>query len=100
MLHCCEDFAISRGLRFNAAKTRFSRFPSTACSARFHLGGHQLPFLDTVTHLGHLLQYNLNDTHQKLRDMVKKANCIFASFPRVGPAILTRLSLLLPLTSW
>ena len=97
MLHCCEDFAISHGLRFNASKTQLIRFscsPSATCSARFQLGGHQLSFLDTVTHLGHLLHYNLNDSldiQHKLREMVKKANCVFASFPRVGPAILTRL---------
>jgi hypothetical protein len=97
MLRCCDDFALNRGLCFNASKTqliRFSRSPSSSCSASIHLGGHQLPFLDTVVHLGHLLHYNLSDVpdiNRKLRDMIKKANCIFASFPRVGPAILTRL---------
>jgi len=40
--------------------------------------GQLLPFLDTVSHLGHLLHYDLNDTedvNSKLSDMVRKANC-------------------------
>ena len=59
MLRSCEDFAINRGLRFNASKTQlihFSSSPSSSCKAHFHLCGYELPFLDTVTHLGHLLQ--------------------------------------------
>ena len=97
MLRSCEDFASVRGLRFNASKIqliRFSSLPSSSCLARFHFCGQQLPFLDTVTHLGHLLHYNLSDAHdvnEKLRDMVRKANCLLVSFPRVGCSILTRL---------
>ena len=95
MFRCCEEFASKRSLRFNPTKTqliRFSRTPSSSCMARFTLCGHQLSFLDTVTHLGHLLHYNLSDVpdvNHKLRDMVKKANCLLASFPRVSPAVLT-----------
>ena len=33
----------------------------------------------------------LQDINLKLCDMVRKANCLFATFPRVGPHILTRL---------
>ena len=100
MLCCCEDFALSYGLRFNATKTqliRFSTSPSSPCSAQFKFifaCGQQLPFLDTVSHLGHLLYYNLCDVPdvcQKLHDIVKKANCVITSFPGVGPFILTRL---------
>ena len=91
MLRCCEDFANKRGLRFNASKTqliRFSSFSSSSCSSSFYLCGQQLPFLDTVTHLGHFLHYNLSD---KMRSMIRKANCLFASFPRVGSPVLSRL---------
>ena len=97
MLNCCENFATIRGLKFNPSKTqliRFSPFPSSCCSACFYFCGQQLPFLDTVSHLGHLLHHNLSDVQDinfKLRDMVRKANCLFATFPRVGPYILTRL---------
>ena len=97
MLRCCEKFACNRGLRFNPSKTqliRFSRSPSSTCTDYFVFCGQQLSFLDTVTHLGHLIHYNLSDApdiNHKLRDMVKKANCLLASFPKAGPAIPTRL---------
>ena len=97
MLQCCESFALERGLCFNASKTQLIRFSfslSSACAARFHLCGYELPFLDSVVHLGHLLSHNLCDTpdvNSKLRDMIRKANCLFASFPGVGPSILSRL---------
>ena len=97
MLRFCESFALERGLHFNASKTqliRFSSSPSSACAARFHLSGSELPLLDSVVHLGHLLSYNLDDlpdVNSKLRDMIRKANCLFASFSGVGPAILSRL---------
>ena len=97
MLRCCENFSLLRGLRFNSSKTqliRFSSSSSSSCTAHLHLCGHELPFRDTVMHLGHILQYNLSDlpdVNLKLKDMVAKANCLFASFPRVGPSVLTHL---------
>ena len=97
MLQHCERFAESRGLRFNPAKTqliRFSYSPSTKCNAQFSFCGHSLSFVDTVTHLGILLHYNLSDEQDitmKIRDLVKKSNCLFASFPSVGPFVLTKL---------
>ena len=39
MLHCCEDFAGTRGLIFSASKTQlicFGSQPSTSCSANIH----------------------------------------------------------------
>ena len=92
-----EDFAINRSLRFNPSKTqliRFSRSPSSSCSAWIYFCGQLLPFIDTVSHLSHLLHYDLNDTEDvisKLHDVIRKANCLLATFPRVGPFILTRL---------
>jgi len=97
MLCCCEDFAINHSLRFNPSKTQlihFSHSPSSSCSAQIYFCGQLLPFLDTVSHLGHLLHYDLNDTedaNSQLHDVVRKANCLLATFPRVGPFILTRL---------
>ena len=49
---------------FNPSKTQLIRFSwssSSSCTARFNFCGQQLSFLDTVTHLGHLLHYNLSD---------------------------------------
>ena len=97
MLHCCEDFASKHGLRFNPSKMQLIRFSwssSSSCKASFTFCGQQLSFVDTVTHLGHLLHYNLSDVpdiNHRLRDMVKKANCLVAFFPCVGPFLLTRL---------
>ena len=97
MLCCCEKFTVSRGLRFNAAKTQlihFSYSPSSNCFVHIMFCNHRLPFADTVTHLGHLLHFNLNnapDINFKLCDMVKKANYILVTFLYVGPQILTKL---------
>ena len=47
-----------------------------------------------IVFLSHPLHYNLSDVQHinvKLCDMVRKANCLFAFFPRVGLYILTRL---------
>ena len=97
MIRCCEDFAGCRGLRFNPSKTqliRFSNSQSSNCHAHIFFCGQLLPFVDSVTHLGHVLNYNLSDTPDitcKLRDMVRKANYVLATFPFVGPHILTKL---------
>ena len=97
MLRRCEDFASKRWLPFNQPKTQlicYSWSSSSSCKASFTFCGQQLSFVDTVICLGHLLHYNLShvpDINHKLRDMVKKANCLLASFPRIGPFILTRL---------
>ena len=100
MLQLCEQFAECRGLRFNPAKTqliRFSYSPSTIlCNAKFSFCGHTLSFVDTVSHLGVLLHYNLSDAYDhdinmKIRDLVKKSNCLITYFPSVGPVILTKL---------
>ena len=58
MLRHCEEFAISRGLSFNASKTQLIRFgtqPSHLCSAIMLFSGVSLSFVDTVAHLGHIL---------------------------------------------
>ena len=79
---------------FKTQLIHFSHSLSSSCSACIYFCDHLLPFLDTVSHLDHLLHYDLNDTedvNSKLRDMVRKANCLLANFPRVGPFILTHL---------
>ena len=79
---------------FKTQLIHFSHSLSSSCSACIYFCDHLLPFLDTISHLGHLLHYDLNDTedvNSKLRDMVRKANCLLANFPRVGPFILTHL---------
>ena len=96
-LQCCEQFALSHAIKFNASKTQLIRFglaPSCSCRTRISFLGQLLPFQNSVCHLGHLISSDLSDSEDinlKAREMTRKANCILASFPCVGPVILTRL---------
>ena len=97
LLRCCESFAASHNLVFNASKTqliRFSTKPSTLSPAKIFFCNQLLCFSDSVCHLGHTLKFNLSDDDDVLirsRDLVKKANHLLVSFAGVGPGILTRL---------
>ena len=97
MLHTCESFSVSHGLKFNASKTQLIRFgssPSSNCQATIFFCGSRLQFVDTVTHLGHVLSFNLSDSTDiilKTRNMVKMANCLLYSFSGIDPVTLTRL---------
>ena len=57
------------------------------------IAGTQLPLLNEVVHLGHVLANNLfdDDIKRKCRDMVRKANTILATFPHLPPNVLTYL---------
>ena len=64
MLRLCEQFADLHGLRFNPSKTQlihFGRQPSVNCFIRFSFCSILLPFLNSVVHLGHILQYDIDD---------------------------------------
>ena len=105
MLHECEAFAVSRGLRFNSAKTqliRFGRCQSFVCSDCFLFCGAPLPFLHTVIHLGYTLRHDLGDEDDialRTCDMIWKANCIMRTFQGVDSIAMTHLyrSFCLPL---
>ena len=83
MLTTCEEFALSHGLTFNAEKTQLIRFglsSSSSCKDCINFGGIAQDFMDTITHLGHVLSYNLDDTSDIIRatkDMTRKAKCAF-----------------------
>ena len=97
MLHLCEEFALSHGLRFNPTKTqliRFGRMKSSLCSDHFELCGARLTFSDSVTHLGHKLTYDLSDSCDILhctQDLIKKANCMLYTFSAADAPTKTRL---------
>ena len=97
MLHTCESFSASHGLKFNATKTQLIRFgssPSSNCQTTIFFCGSHLHFVDTVTHLGPILSFNLSDSPDiflKTRNMVKMANCILYPFSGIDPVTLTRL---------
>ena len=96
LLHC-EQFALERGLVFNAAKTQLIRFglqPSTRCPAIITFNGIHLPFVNVVVHLGHHISYDLSDTvdiSMKTRDLVRKANLMLRTFSAADPAVKTYL---------
>ena len=93
MLKHCEEFAISRGLSFNASKTQLIRFgtqPSHLCPAIISFSGVSLPFTDTVVHLGHILSFDNSDTADilfKARDLVRKANLMLHTFSAADPLV-------------
>ena len=93
MLKHCEEFAISRGLSFNASKTQLIRFgtqPSHLCPAIISFSGVSLPFTDTVVHLGHTLSFDNSDTADilfKARDLVRKANLMLHTFSAADPLV-------------
>ena len=97
MLRVCEDFAISHGLKFNRAKTQLIRFcskTSTGCHDVFSFCGTRLPLLDVVTHLGHVLRHDLDDSDDIIwasHKMVRKANCMLRSFAGADSIVKTKL---------
>ena len=67
MLSICEEFALTHGLKlnFNAAKTqliRFSQYPHSQFDELFLFCGSKLSFTKEVTHLGHILTQDLDDS--------------------------------------
>lgn len=60
MLDMCEAFAVTHRLKFSGSKPqliRFGREPSSDCQATVSFCETQLHFVNTVTHLSHLLTY-------------------------------------------
>ena len=58
---------------------RFGRHKSSCCTDSFLFCGLVLSFSDSVTHLGHVLRYDLSDEDYialRNRDMIQKANCV------------------------
>ena len=93
MLSICEEFALTHGLKFNAAKTqliRFSQHPHSQCDELFLFCGSKLSFTKEVTHLGHTLIQDLDDSadiSRAIRDLVRKANYILCTFSFADPFI-------------
>ena len=79
------------GLVFNAAKTQlicFRRRLTSSSLPIIHFNETELQFVDQVTHLGHILHYNLDDKHDIIRatkDLHRKANCVLYKFSAADP---------------
>ena len=93
MLHIYNIYASSHGLVFNAAKTQL------ICSRHGYdipfipdiiFNGSKLKYIDEVTHLGHILSYNLDDKQDIIRaikDMNRKDNSILCKFSSLDPSV-------------
>ena len=93
-LSICNKYALSHGLKFNECKTQLICFRSQStrpCSATISFNGTVLCYLDYVTHLGHILTWDLSDHNMDIirviRDMNRKANSILCTFGSVDPFI-------------
>ena len=82
MLQICDKYAQNHGLSFNANKTQlicFRTHQTHSCTANIVFNNTILKFQEEVTHLGHILSYDLDDKKDILRaikDINRKANSI------------------------
>ena len=80
MLNICDSFASFHGLVFNANKTQLICFRRCHTLSNIPTIDITLPFLKEVTHLGHILTYNLDDKP----DIIRAVNiaCLMLSLVR------------------
>ena len=93
MLNICDSFATSHGLVFNANKTQLICFRRCHTLSNIPTISITLPFLKEVTHLGHILTYNLDDKPDIIRavkDMNRKANSVLCRFSALDPCFLIK----------
>ena len=89
---CCK-YASCHGLEFNNAKSPLICFRHSVRqynNTAIYMNGHRLHFVDKVSHLGHILTFNLHDKDDIIRatnDLNRKANYILSSFKCVDPSI-------------
>ena len=98
MLKTCINFADQHNLSFNADKTQLIKFYKSpnpvSASPRFIFLGQTLPLSNSISHLGHILTYNLFDDDDICaisKDMCRKANCLLHTFSCCDPFVKTRL---------
>ena len=73
MLNICCSYASTHGLKFNPEKSQLIGFRlrhTHPCSSTIKIHDTTLPYSNEVTHLGHVLSYNLDDTP----DIVNSSN--------------------------
>ena len=94
MLSICNNYAKSHGLLFNTEKTQLICFrysKSYTCTDRIFFNDTLLNFTNNVTHLGHLLSFNVKDDSDIIRptkDLIRKANYVLCTFRTILPSIL------------
>ena len=93
MLNICCKYASCHGLVFNNAKSQlicFRHYVQQDNNTAIYMNGHRLRFVDKVSHLGHILTFNLHDKDDIIRatsDLNRKANYILSSFEYVDPSV-------------
>ena len=97
MLSICSTFASHHGLVFNAKKTQlicFRTFKSNCILPTISFENVTLKYMDEIKHLGHILNYNLDDGPdiiRALKDLNKKANSVLCTFRSADPVLKTYL---------
>ena len=97
MLSICSSFASHHGLVFNAKKTQlicFRTFKSNCILPTICFENVTLKYTDEIKHLGHILNYNLDDGPdiiRALKDLNKKANSVLCTFCSADPVVKTYL---------
>ena len=93
MLSICDSYANSHGLVFNANKTQLICFHSRHAECPLpviYFNNLELQYQKQVSHLGHILTYNLDDRQDVIRaikDLHRKANCVLYKFSAADPFI-------------
>ena len=93
MLSICQSFASSHDLIFNANKTQticFCLSQMSRFTPSIFFDNTKLTFVDEVSHLGHILTYNLNDKQDIIRmakDINRKANFILCKLSALDCAM-------------
>ena len=81
-------------IRFKTQFIRFGRQPPVNFFTRFSFCGTLVPFLNSVVHLGHILQYDMDDCDDILQassDLVCRSNRMLQTFTGVYPFVKTKL---------
>ena len=91
----CSSYAPTHGLKFNAEKTQLICFRlrhTHPSSPVFIFNNHVLRYSNEVTHLGHILTSDLNDSSDILirvvNDLNRKAIYLLCAFHAANPEVL------------
>ena len=97
MLQYCSTFADFHNVLFNPAKSHCIQFcskPADVLQHSVYLKGQQLTWVESVTHLGHVLSANTddgNDIRKRMSDFVCQANYFLAKFGHLSVTMKSKL---------
>ena len=102
MLAICDAYAREFDIKFNAQKSGCLIFPagnrrymhSSSCVSKFSIGGEEIEFVESYTHLGHIITSSLDDTDDILyrRNLfIGQANSVLCFFSELDSFVKLRL---------